>query len=119
MQDRPARRRNRCRAGVFAALLLALALPPAPALAQDDTPKDPEERRGVFTNEEIVAGIGIPIDVLLVRPLGAAQTAIGFVLFIPAALVSAWDYPDTTREAWELFVEEPAKNVYERPLGDF
>ena len=39
-------------------------------------------------------------------------------LFVPAGLLSLVDYPDTTQEAWEVFVSGPAKNVYERPLGD-
>ena len=127
MRDRPARTRDGGSAVVFATALVALllAFPPAPGFAAeaDDAPAEAtepsSEASGVFTPEEIVSGIALPIDVLLVRPLGVVQTAVGFVLFLPTALFSLWDYPDTTQEAWELFVSEPAKNVYERPLGDF
>ena len=98
--------------------IVALCLPAA-ALA--DEPEDPPRKAregGILTSEEILSVLAVGVDLLIVRPAGVVATAVGFGLFLPVALLSMADYPDSVQESWELFVVEPAKGVYDRPLGD-
>ena len=83
-----------------------------------EDPQRESSERGVFTVDQISDSVAVVVDLLVVRPLGAVATCVGLALFVPAALLSLADYPDGLEEAWELFVTVPAKNVYERPLGD-
>ncbi len=101
---------------VCATIVSCLLLLPGPIRAEDEQRESSE--RGVFETEQISAGVAVVVDLLIVRPLGAVATCVGLGLFVPAALLSLADYPDGLEEAWELFVLIPAKNVYERPLGD-
>lgn len=59
------------------------------------------------------------VDVALFRTLGAVSTAVGGVMFIPAALFSAPNGRDGIEEAWKIFVEHPYETTFERPLGEF
>ncbi len=43
----------------------------------------------------------------------------GALLFVPAALLTAPNGLDSVQMALEFFVTEPAKSVFQRPLGDF
>ena len=97
-------------------IVSCLLLLPVPIRAED-SPREPSEG-GVLTNEQITGGVAVVVDLLVVRPLGVVATCVGLGLFVPAALLSLADYPDAVEEAWELFVTIPAKNVYERRLGD-
>jgi hypothetical protein len=63
----------------------------------------------------IVAGA----DLVILRPLGLVAMADGAVLFVPAALLTAPNGLDSVQMALNLFVSEPAKSVFQRPLGDF
>ena len=45
--------------------------------------------------------------------------AVGAVLFVPAALLTAPNGLDSVKMALEFFVTEPANSVFQRPLGDF
>ncbi|MBW2385692.1 MAG: hypothetical protein JRG92_18830 [Deltaproteobacteria bacterium] len=65
---------------------------------------------------EIGAGT---FDVLVLRPLGALGTVVGFAMFIPAAILSAPGGKDNINSAWDLFVVEPADSAFRRSLGDF
>ena len=58
-------------------------------------------------------------DLVILRPLGLVAVAVGAVAFVPAALITAPNGRDGIQSALELFVTEPAKNVFQRPLGDF
>lgn len=58
-------------------------------------------------------------DVLFMRPLGLVAAAVGAVLFVPVALISAPQGKDGLDEAFELFVTVPADAVFRRPLGEF
>ncbi len=97
-------------------IVSCLLLLPEPIRAEDPQ-REPSER-GVFTGEQVIGGVAVVVDLLVVRPLGVVATGVGLGLFVPAALLSLADYPDGVEEAWELFVTIPAKNVYERRLGD-
>lgn len=75
---------------------------------------------GSRLTEGLGRGAALTLDVLILRPVAALATGAGFALFLPAALFS---YPsegrDGANEAWRIFVEPQATQVYERPLGDF
>ena len=61
----------------------------------------------------------VVFDAVLLRPLGLVRTVIGAAFFVPAAVVTSPGGLDSIEEALELFVLVPAKDVFERPLGDF
>jgi len=61
----------------------------------------------------------VVFDVVLLRPLGLLTMVIGAALFVPAAVVTSPGGLDSIEEALELFVLDPAKDVLERPLGEF
>ncbi len=56
---------------------------------------------------------------VILRPLGLVAAAVGAVLFVPAAILTAPGGRDSIEEAWDLFVLVPGKFVFERPLGEF
>jgi hypothetical protein len=89
--------------------LIAALLLPANAYAQA-----PEQVRPPRPNP-VAAGF----DVVILRPLGLVATAVGAVLFVPALLLTAPNGLDSVRSALKIFVTEPAKSVFQRPLGDF
>jgi hypothetical protein len=61
----------------------------------------------------------VGLDVVILRPLGLLATAVGAVLFVPAAFLTAPNGLDGINTALKLFVTEPAKSVFQRPLGEF
>lgn len=58
-------------------------------------------------------------DVVVLRPLGLAAVIIGAGLFVPAAIVTAPGGRDAVQEAWEVFIQAPARFAFRRPLGEF
>jgi hypothetical protein len=96
--------------------LIALLLLPGSVLAEPP-PEDAEV--GIFTGKDVMGPVGKGFDAVILRPLGVAALLVGVGLFVPAGLLSLADYPDTTKEAWELFVTVPAESLYRRPLGEF
>jgi len=58
-------------------------------------------------------------DAVVIRPLGFAVLAIGTAFFVPAAVLTAPGGKHSVQEALDLLVTEPAKNVFQRPLGEF
>ena len=88
--------------GVVATLVAVAVLfvGAAPALANQD--------EGLDATRKATPAL---LDALILRPVGLAMTLGGMVLFVPAALFSLWDYPDTTREDVDAMVE------YIRELG--
>lgn len=97
------------RRGAGAAMLIAGLLLPAQALAQaDPSGSSPPPDRGAQA-----------FDVLVLRPLGLAGALVGTALFVPVAILTSPGGKDTIEEALELFVLEPGKFVFTRPLGSF
>jgi hypothetical protein len=90
---------------VAAMALIAAILLPSPAYAQFDP-----------TPANIAAA---SFDVVILRPMRILETVLGAVLAVPVALIGAPNGKDGFREVWERFVSEPAKSVYQQPLGDF
>lgn len=70
---------------------------------------------------------GQTLDLVLVRPAGVGKIAVGFVLFLPAALfaevpVKGWFNDDgysAVGDAWGVFVAESFNDTFKTPLGDF
>ena len=56
-------------------------------------------------------------DVLIVRPVAMGHTAVGLILFGPAALLSL--PAGGVSDAWATFVYAPSIDAFERPLGEF
>lgn len=57
------------------------------------------------------------VDVLVVRPLGVATTAVGTILTVialPFTLPSG-----SVRESAEMMIVKPAEYTFKRPLGEF
>jgi hypothetical protein len=66
-----------------------------------------------------VSPLAAGVDLVVMRPLGLAAALVGAVLFVPVAIVSAPQGKDGLRDAFELFVNAPMRNVFVRPLGEF
>ncbi len=77
---------------------------PAPALAASDG----------FTG-----ALDVTFDILVLRPTGFITTAVGALLFLPAAFVSSPGGADHINEALDRFVLTPYSFTFERPLGEF
>ena len=124
------RGRTRLRASAaFMTLVAGLSLPaqtyaqmggmPAPSQPQTPAPtKDSEpaqeDARPARPNPALIA-----FDLLIVRPLGFVAVAVGAVLFLPAALITAPMGRDSVETAKESFVTVPTNDVFKRPLGEF
>ena len=86
------------------ALVLAVGIPPALAMDQDQIAREP-------TGDEILA------DGLIARPLGLIATVIGaaaFVVTLPFTIPSK-----STDRAAATLVAEPARYTFKRPIGQF
>jgi len=75
-------------------------------------PGPPRETSG----SSVGNGTGLVLDLLVLRPLGAASTAVGFGLFLIAGPFAAPS--GQFGDAWEIFVKNPYAFTFERPLGD-
>jgi hypothetical protein len=89
--------------------LVAGLLLPAGARAQVEQPLEPPP-----PNPAAAA-----FDVVILRPMGLVALAVGVVAFVPVALITAPGGKDSLKTGLEIFVTGPAKNVFQRPLGDF
>ncbi len=92
-----------------------------PAPPQSQTPEPPREReparaeaRPPRPNPALMA-----FDLLIVRPLGLVAAAVGAVLFLPVALITAPMGRDSIQAAKETFITVPSHDVFKRPLGQF
>ncbi|MGE4650976.1 MAG: hypothetical protein AAEJ53_08825 [Myxococcota bacterium] len=81
------------------------------ALADDDSDASKSERSASDWG-------AIVFDVGVLRPLGAIQTGIGAVLFTVAGPL-AMPSDGGAGEAWDVFVQVPYEDTFERPLGRF
>ncbi len=94
---------------------------PAPSQWQTrapEPPKEPEsaqaEARPARPNPALMA-----LDLLIMRPLGLVAVAVGAVLFLPVALITAPMGRDSLQAAQETFITVPSNDVFKRPLGEF
>ena len=111
--------RKRLKSSVRAAVMTLIAglLLPANAYALAPEPAQPQPPNRILAGLE--TGFKAGFDVVLLRPLGLITMAVGAAAFVPVGLMAAPAGRDGIQPALELFVLEPAKSVFQRPLGDF
>jgi len=63
-------------------------------------------------------GASMTADLLLVRPLSIAATAVGCVVYVLALPFTVWS-KDRINTAGKNFVVVPGEYAFVRPLGDF
>ena len=100
------------------ATLIAGLLLPVQAVAVG--PDDAAPKRDYAAMARTVGdGFAVGFDAVVVRPISVCAAIVGAVLFVPVFILSAAGGREARDEALEMFVIIPAKNVYERPLGEF
>lgn len=108
-----------------ALLVLSLCLATTPsgaAPAEPTAPGDAQSLPGIESPERVYAEVGaepnagqITQDVLIHRPLGFLQLAIGAVAFVPAWVLA---YPfGGSDEVTRACITDPAQRTFHRPLG--
>ena len=103
---------------VLAALITGLLLPvQGQAVGPDDS--DSQKIDYAAMGQRVGHGFAIGFDAVIIRPLAVCATVIGAALFVPVFVISAAGGAEARDEAFELFIQLPAKSVYERPLGEF
>lgn len=65
-----------------------------------------------------VSGAGMVADLLVLRPLGIAATAVGCVLFVASLPFTIWS-GEGLEKAGTYLVAEPAAYTFVRPLGEW
>ena len=58
-------------------------------------------------------------DFFVLRPINFAAATLGMAFFVPAAVLASASGTYGIAEAWEIFVVEPMKYTFTRPLGEF
>ncbi len=99
------------------AALLALATA-APATGAETETAGGEEVVPDSTFRDVGVAVGeATVDVAILRPLGAAATAVGFACFVATLPLVAPNLEFGT--SWEVFVLAPGKYTFTRPIGKF
>jgi len=102
------------------AVLLIVCFVATPVAAQEaaaDAATAPDENACVAWCNEPTANIGLVMfDLLVLRSLQAAQTAVGIGAF---GVVAPFTFPfGRWRDAWNVFVKHPFEQTFIRKLGD-
>lgn len=101
-----------CREKIWRVLVTVLAVLAWSGVATAD--EDSEDAKKERSASEWGA---IVFDVAVLRPLGAIQTGVGTALFSVAGPLSM---PGKgVGEAWDVFVQVPYEDTFQRPLGRF
>jgi len=121
---------------LFAALLAMALIAPGSAVADDvgdasgdvykaaehaddsEAPEASGSYEAPSSGESLGTRIGAgTLDILVLRPLGAISSAIGFCAFVATSpfVLPSMDF----RTSWEVFVLAPGEYTFVRPLGDF
>jgi hypothetical protein len=98
------------------------AAPEPSAPSGEGSPEATDEETGLLDEdaEELhpVDEIGgMVVDALVLRPLGAGASVVGFAAFVIAAPLT-WP-GGNLGNSWDLFVIGPYEYTFVRPLGDF
>jgi hypothetical protein len=95
-----------------------MPVPPPQQTPLPERPQEPDpalaEARSARPNPALMA-----VDLLIMRPLGFVGAAVGAVLFLPAALITAPMGRESIETAKETFITVPSNEVFKRPLGKF
>ncbi|HEX7381348.1 MAG TPA: hypothetical protein VF265_04255 [Nevskiaceae bacterium] len=104
--------------GVLLAFALATCMTLAgTAQAQDSTPVRTGDAQAAQTqNVETPSAGAMAADLILVRPLGLAATAVGFGLFLANTPFLIFEGRPKTAP-WNKLVRAPAAYTFKRPLG--
>ena len=108
----------------FVALIVIVAfLSPTAALAvpPDETPPEPAVERSLMRRvaDGAVTGLIATFDILILRPTSFGLLAIGVLAFAPATVLSAPGGMDNVKTSVDVFILEPGRYVFLRPVGDF
>ena len=87
-------------------------LPPVEEPVQKSTNPNPPDKFEIQGSAEAMIG-----DLLIIRPIGIAVTAVGMAVFIVSLPFSVPG--GNTRDAFQKLVVDPAKFTFKRPLGVF
>ena len=90
-----------------------------PTPRQSQTPEPPKEPARAEARPPRPNPALMAFDLLIVRPLGLVAAAVGAVLFLPVALITAPMGRDSIQAAKETFISVPSHDVFKRPLGEF
>ncbi|MFQ5416791.1 MAG: hypothetical protein ACE5FL_07050 [Myxococcota bacterium] len=101
--------------------LIAALLLPTLAQAKEKTLPEPVVERSWMLQvvDGTVIGLVGAFDLLLLRPAGLVALGLGTAAVVPAFVLSAPGGRDHMKTALEVFVLEPGKYVFVRPVGDF
>jgi hypothetical protein len=61
--------------------------------------------------------VPVMVDLLLLRPMGLAVTAVGVAAFVPAGLMTALFRPSEIDKPFDLLVKQPFGYTFQDPLG--
>ena len=99
-------------------VLLALALLAGPAAAQEAAEPGANESGCIaLCSSPSASNFDVAFDLIVLRPAGAAQALLGFVAFAGTAPLTApggFFY-----ESWEVLVQTPFDDAFNRKLGEF
>jgi len=87
-------------------------LPPLEEPTQKSSNPNPPDKFEIQGSAEAMIG-----DLLIIRPIGIAVTAVGTVVFIVSLPFSVPG--GNTKDAFQRLVVDPAKFTFKRPLGVF
>jgi len=100
---------------IAVAVLTAVLLLPAIGRAEEA----PDDAPPVDSRWGPIRILDVSMDVKWVRPLSAITLAVGCVLFVPAALLTAPNGWESITDAYGRFVNEPGEYLITRPIGEF
>lgn len=93
---------------IFAAAVAAFALlgAAAPASAGSSTLDNVDPN-----------SVPVPVDLILLRPIGLVATAVGAVAFVPAAAVTALFHRESIPGVFDVLVRGPYEFTFVDPIG--
>jgi hypothetical protein len=108
---------------VTALVMIALLVCPLAAVANENADDQGTAEASVAdTAAEAPTGPNpavMAFDAIILRPLGFVVLVVGVGAFVPAAIITAPGGLEPIEHALEIFVVEPGKDVFVRPLGRF
>jgi hypothetical protein len=101
----------------IACAIVALGLTPAGMAAAQDLDEDSDIEQPAESGSEAWSDVGAKtLDAVVVRPVSALSTVVGFGMFLVSTPFVAPSQGIT--DSWEVFVRTPFDNTFQRTLGD-
>jgi hypothetical protein len=102
----------------IACAIVALGFAPADTAAAQDADEDSVAEQPAASGSEGWSDVGAKtLDAVVVRPVSALSTVVGFGMFLVSTPFVAPAQGMT--DSWEVFVRTPFDNTFQRALGDF